>query len=174
MARYEIDPARSVVHIEGRSSVHPIHSRTDGLTGWVELTLRADGGVSRATKVAGALALPVERLKAGNPLEERELRRRLDARRHPTIDGVLTAIEPDAVTAGAYRITGDVTVQGTTNAHTDLMTIEAVDDDTIRLAGTSTFDVRRWGIDPPRVLMLKVDPEVTVSVEILAVRSSDA
>jgi hypothetical protein len=48
--------------------------------------------------------------------------------------------------------------------------VEVVDDDTIRLNGESTFDIRDFGMEPPRILMLRVEPEVVVRVEIVAVR----
>ena len=37
-------------------------------------------------------------------------------------------------------------------------------------AGESTFDIRDFGMEPPRILMLKVQPEVGVRVEIVAER----
>ncbi len=43
-----------------------------------------------------------------------------------------------------------------------------VDDHTVRLDGSSTFDIRDFGMEPPRFLMLKVEPEVVVRVEIVA------
>ena len=50
------------------------------------------------------------------------------------------------------------------------MEISPVDERTIRLAGESSFDIREFGMQPPKVLMLKVEPEVDVRVEIFAVR----
>ena len=50
------------------------------------------------------------------------------------------------------------------------MTIRPVDDRTIQLAGASRFDIREFGMEPPRVLLLKVEPEVDVRVEIVAVK----
>jgi hypothetical protein len=40
----------------------------------------------------------------------------------------------------------------------------------LRLEGRSTFDIRDFGMDPPRILMLRVHPEVAVRVEIVAER----
>ena len=50
------------------------------------------------------------------------------------------------------------------------MTIALVDDRTLRLDGESTFDIRDFGMEPPRILMLRVEPEVDVRVEIVAER----
>jgi integrase/recombinase XerD len=42
---------------------------------------------------------------------------------------------------------------------------------TLRLAGESTFDVRDFGMEPPRIPMLRVEPDVKVRVEIFAEKS---
>ncbi|MGH9115206.1 MAG: hypothetical protein ACRDWW_05185, partial [Acidimicrobiales bacterium] len=89
MARYRIVPERSRVWIDARSSVHPIHSSTDGLDGHVELELDEHGRVDASVKAAARVSLPVARLSSGNALEDRELRKRIDAKRFPVIDGLL-------------------------------------------------------------------------------------
>ena len=48
------------------------------------------------------------------------------------------------------------------------MSIGNVDEQTIHLAGESSFDIREFGMEPPRILMLKVEPEVEIRVEIFA------
>ena len=53
------------------------------------------------------------------------------------------------------------------------MTSARVDDQTIQLDGRSSFDIRDFGMQPPKVLMLKVEPEVDVRVEIFAVRDDE-
>src|SRR4051812_44277235 len=99
MTRYRIDPARSRLVIDASSSVHPIHSESEGLEGWLELD-HPDGPRAH-------LEFPVDRLRSGTPLEDRKLNRRIDARRFPSITGDLTSMEPlDA--EGRYRVRGDV------------------------------------------------------------------
>jgi hypothetical protein len=34
--------------------------------------------------------------------------------------------------------------------------------------GEHTFDIRDFGMDPPKILMFRVEPEVNVRVEIVA------
>lgn len=166
MPRYRIVPTRSRVWIDARSSVHPIHTEADGLEGWLELDL-ADGRINVDQTTGGHLAYPVENLKSGNPLEDHELRRRIDARRYPTISGDLRSMkESDDPTR--YIMRGDLTFRGVTRTYEDQMVIESVDARTVRLTGQSTFDIRDFGMEPPRILMLRVHPEVTVRVEIVA------
>lgn len=168
MTRYEISPQRSKVEINARSSVHPIHSRTDGLEGWIELEVAGDG-IDLSVPPRAQLVLPVARLKSGNALEERELKLRIEARRFPTIDAELIEMTATAV-AGTYLVRGAVTFRGERRRHEDEMTFERVDDHTVRLAGSSTFDVREFGMQPPRILLLRVEPQVEVRVEIVAAR----
>jgi polyisoprenoid-binding protein YceI len=166
VTRFAVVPERSTVWIEARSSVHPIHTRTDGLEGFVELGVDSHGRVDLARTPTGRLSLRVDRLRSGNMLEERELRRRIDARRFPTIDGELLDMRP-AVDGDRYTIRGAITFRGVTKEHEGEMHI-SFHDDTVTLVGASRFDIRDYGMEPPRVLMLRVDPDVAVRVEIVA------
>jgi polyisoprenoid-binding protein YceI len=154
------------VAIDATSSLHPIHSETNGLEGWLELDVDGGGLIVSDGASAAHLELPVERLRSGNAMEDRELRRRIDARRFPTICGDLTTIAATSQ-EGRYRVRGDVTFKGVTRPSEDEMTV-ALDGDTIRLQGASVFDIRDFGMEPPRILVLKVAPNVTVTVDIVA------
>jgi polyisoprenoid-binding protein YceI len=169
VARYDIVPERSQVLIEATSSVHPINSRTDGLEGFVEVEVSESGRVDTTAEPKGELSLRVERLSSGNALEDRELRRRVDTRRFPTIDGRLTTLH-DTGHDGRYVVRGDLTFRGVTNTYEDEMTIARFDDQTLHLEGRSTFDIRDFGMEPPRILVLRVHPEVTVTVTIVALK----
>ena len=169
MARYTIDPSRSRVWIDAQSSVHPIHSTADGLEGFIEFDADRDGTVG--SHPAGKLSFPVSKLSSGNPLERRELQKRIDARRYPTIDGVLTGMEP-LDNQGRFRIRGDLAFRGVTRSVEGELALSVVDDSTIRLEGASTFDVRDFGMEPPRILMLRVEPDVTVRIELIAERQA--
>ena len=171
MARYKIVPERARVWIDASSNVHPIHSSTDGLVGHVELELGPDGEVDVSQPLGGKLSLPVSRLSSGNRMEDRELQKRIESRRYPTIDGVLKSMERSG-TNGSYQVTGDVNFRGVVRPHKDEMTVSEVDAETIQLAGNSKFDIREFGMEPPRVLLLKVSPEVDIRVEIVAVKES--
>jgi hypothetical protein len=50
------------------------------------------------------------------------------------------------------------------------MVIESTTGDSLQLDGEKVFDIREFGMEPPRILMLKVYPEVTVRVSIVADR----
>jgi polyisoprenoid-binding protein YceI len=169
VARYRIVPERSRVWIDARSSLHPIHTSTDGLEGFIELDAKDGGEVVPATPPAGAVSLPVSRLSSGNPLEDRELRNRVDATRFPTIDGTMTHVERVDGT-DRYVVGGDLVFRGVSQPCEDELTFEVLDDRTVRIEGGSTFDIREFGMQPPRILMLRVHPDVAVRVELIAER----
>ena len=102
------DRARAVSGLD-RGSIHPApHPDRDiGTGGWVELEL-GKGGRLGAAAAPARLGFRVDRLTSGSPFEDRELRRRIDARRFPTITGDMTSIEPTGED-GRYRVAGDLT-----------------------------------------------------------------
>jgi len=151
-------PERSSVAVEARSNVHPIRLRAVGPEGHLDLA---------AAVPTGRLSLRVERLRGANALEDAELRRLADARTHPLIEGRLTAASPTG--EGAYRLAGEVTFRGVTAAvsgDVTLETLEAPPAGEAVLRGAADFDIRDFGLEPPRVLLLRVDPVVTVAIEL--------
>ena len=70
---------------------------------------------------------------------------------------------------GRYLVRGDVTFRGVTNVR------RGRDDHGAARRparcgsqGSSVFDIRDFGMEPPTILMLKVEPDVTVTVDIVA------
>jgi polyisoprenoid-binding protein YceI len=167
LIRYTLDSVRSCIWVSGRSSLHPINTETRGITGWFEAATRADGSLDLEQGVTGELELAVERLTSGNQLYDRELRRRIDARRYPTIAGRLTHIVP-AGPHPQYDVTGEVSFHGKTRTFEHGMRIE-VHNDGIALSGEDVFDIREFGMKPPSMLMVRVYPEISVRVELQGV-----
>ncbi len=164
LTRYTFDSVRSCVWVSGRSSLHPINTETRGITGWFEASFREDGTLDLGERVAGELELSVERLTSGNQLYDRELRRRMDARRYPTIEGRVTRIVANGAHPN-YLVTGDVLFHGKTRSFEHGMHITSTDN-AIELSGDYIFDIREFGMKPPSMLMVRVYPEITVRVEL--------
>ena len=99
------------------------------------------------------------------------MQRRIDARRFPTIDGVLREVVSIGDN-GEQRVRGEVTFRGETRTCEDVVTITAANGGIVSVEGRSTFDIRDFGMDPPRILMLRVEPEVDVEIAITAERES--
>jgi polyisoprenoid-binding protein YceI len=173
VVRFTIDPDRSKVWIRATSSLHPINAETAGLEGWFEAdVLNGRGGrrIDLTVTPRARLGLPVAKLSSGNPLYDREMRRRVDARRFPTITGELTAMK-EISNGGRYLVGGDLTFRGVTQSYEDEMTLSMPDPHLLHLEGERVFDVRDFGMEPPRVLTLRVHPEVRVTVAIVATTS---
>jgi hypothetical protein len=167
--RYTFDSARSCVWVDARSSLHPINTETRGLEGWVEAAAHPDGSLNLGQPVVGRLELPVDRLSSGNQLYDRELKRRIDARRYPLIEGEITGVSATADPT-TYLVAGDLTFHGKTRHFEHDMTISVRNDSDIDLTGSYVFDIREFGMKPPSMLMLKVYPEVSVRVELYGSR----
>ena len=167
MTKYTIVPSASRVSIEARSSLHPIRSDTEGLEGWFEADVLGGGRLNPATRPSGHLELPVDNLSSGNPLYDREMRRRVDARRYPTVAGDLTemkATEED----GRYQVSGEVTFKGTSNTYADEMLVSFPENGVVHLEGSHVFDIQDFGMQPPKILSFRVYPDVRVTVAIVA------
>jgi polyisoprenoid-binding protein YceI len=163
VATFRIDPGQSRVWIEARSSMHPIHGEASGLEGSIEASL-ADGLIDMAEGPKVQIQLPVTQLQSGRKLEDAEMMRRIDARRFPTIRGETTAFKEDG---GRYRVRGDLTFHGVTRQVEGEVTISA-DASSLVIEGEQTFDIREFGVEPPKILMLRVHPDVRVRIKVVA------
>jgi|HubBroStandDraft_1064217.scaffolds.fasta_scaffold132639_2 polyisoprenoid-binding protein YceI len=164
MPRFEFDPTVSLMSVDGRSTLHPIHAEAAGLTGWIEADIALDTG--QAAVHAGRFEIPLVGLSSGNVLYDAELRRRLDIRRYPEAAGVVSDWQPTSH-PGAYRVKGDVTFRGVTRSVEDDMSLSKEDERTVILSGTRIFDIRQFGMNPPRLLAVRVYPEVTISIALV-------
>jgi YceI-like domain len=154
------------VWIEARSTLHPIGAETAGLEGWFEAELSGDGRVSLSAPPRAQLCLRVDLLSSGNAFYDSEMRRRVEARKFPVITGDLTTMQEVGVD-DRYVVTGDLTFRGVTRSYTDEMTLSSPEGRTLRLEGARVFDIRDFGVQPPRLLGLRVYPDVAVKILIV-------
>lgn len=168
LTRYTFDSMRSRLWVSGRSSLHPINTETSGITGWFETATREDGSLDLDAPLSGELELAVERLTSGNQLYDRELRRRIDAGRYPTITGRVTGVAPKG-SHPHYLVKGDVSFHGSTRTFEQEMRIN-VHEERVALHGEYVFDIRQFGMKPPSMLMIRVYPEISVRVELHGIR----
>lgn len=166
--RFRLVPERSTVAIHATSSIHPIDGVADGVTGFVELAVTG-GEPDLSVPSTARIELEVDHLSSGNAAYDSEMRRRLDARRFPTIVGELTGVEAGA-RPGIYRATGDLTFHGVMRTLSADIAVEVDGTSELRAAWEQTIDIRDFDLKPPRVLMLKVHPEVRIEVRLVADR----
>ncbi len=163
MPTYQIVPERSMVWIDAKSSLHPIEGEATGMAGTIEVDL-VDGQL-RLTDAR--LELPVSELNSGNPLYDRELLRRLDARRFPRIRGEVREVSPGG-RPGRYKVRGELTCRGVSRLIDGEVSVRAPNDRSVQVEGEQVFDIREFGIEPPRLLGLRVHPDVRVRIQLVA------
>ncbi len=167
MTRFTVVPERSVLTAEARSNVHPIHGEGRGLTGYVDVDV-VDGRIDPASKPTVHIELQTEDLKAENSLYDREIQKRINARRYPTIRGEVREVRETS--PGQYDVAGELSFNGATRAVDGTARVSVVDDRTLQVDGDLTVDIRDFGLEPPKILMLKVFPDVAIHVNLVAER----
>ena len=166
MARYRLVPERSKIWAEARSSLHPINVETAGLEGFVEMTI-VDGHIDATAPVSGSVELDASLLKTGNGLYDRELESKLEMRKYPRVRGrVLSVKAADSVTT--YRVQGELSLRGQTSAVQGDVRMRMIDANTVEFQGEQTIDIRNFGLEPPKFLMLRVYPEVKLRGLVIA------
>jgi len=166
--RYRIVPERSRLWVEARSSLHPINVDTRGLEGFVEVETSGEADGSAVRPVAGRVEIDTDRLQTGNPLYDRELERRLEARKFSRVRGDVREVTP--VGGNRYRVRGDLSLHGVTRSVDGQVTLRVVDERRVQVEGERVFDMRDFGLEPPRILMLRVHPDVKVRGRVVAER----
>jgi polyisoprenoid-binding protein YceI len=168
--RFTVDTERSSVAIEARSSVHPIRGETNGVEGTIEVTVDGDEVVLSPPPEA-RIELPVGRLSSGNRIYDNEMQRRIEARRFPTIVGELGTVTPGEG-RGSFHVAGALHFHGQASQVEADVTAE-VGPRRLVADWEQVIDIRDFGVDPPRILLLRVYPEVTVTVHIEADAAAD-
>ena len=167
MPKFRVVPNRSRLLIEATSSLHPIRVDTTGLEGAFETAL-IDDRPDLTVPPTGRIEIDAERLMTGNILYDRELERRLEMRKYPRIRGEIVAVRADG--DDRYLVRGNLSLHGVTRPVEGRVRMRVLEDGTIEAEGEHVFDMRDFQLDPPRLLMLKVHPQVRVRGRLVAVR----
>jgi len=166
VTRYRVVPGSSSIDTEVRSSVHPIHGRATDVSGVVEAAFDGDGKPLLDQRHGGWVEIPVEAIRSGNRLTDLEMQRRAEVSRYPTIRFEVTRAWPVNGT-DRYRAAVSVTAHGRTQAFEEDFRLQR-NGGRVVLDGQHTFDMRDFGVNPPRILTLRVEPQVKVSVRLVA------
>jgi len=167
MARYRVVSDKSRLWAEARSSLHPVHVETAGLTGSVEAEV---SGAEVKLLAPFRVEIDAERLRSGNALVDGELQRRLETRKFPRVIGAVR--EALAGEGARWTLRGDLTLHGVSQATDAEVTVRVVGDGTLEIEGEKIIDMQDYGLTPPKLLMFRVYPEVKVRARLVAVRES--
>jgi PadR family transcriptional regulator, regulatory protein PadR len=171
MSRFVLDPERSAVLIDARSTVGPICFGSTGVTGSLYAAM-GDDGVSAEIPPSGGLTIDMTGLSSGNKLYDAELHRRINSRRFPTAKVELKECTPSAP-GWRYLLRGELTFHGTTRRTEGTVRVEAASDDRIVISGEQVFDIRDFALPSPTMLMLRIFPDVRVRLYAEAERAED-
>ena len=169
MSSFRVVPDRSSLIIQARSSVGSINWEATGIDGAIVADIR-DGAVDVAAPIHAKLEMAVDQLRSGNALYDAELLQRIDARRYPTTTVELRELK--ALTTSRYRVVGDLSFHGITREVSGTVALEAADADTLMIEGEQVFDIRDFDVPSPKILMLKILPDVRVHMLLRAERES--
>ena len=174
--RHELDPDRSTVTVHATSSLHPL--TTDApVTGWVELTVDDRGRIDGAAPVDGLVEVALGAMRSGNPLIDREAERRLHIRRHPTVTGRLTSLVanpgPGDDGPGPAAGTGTLDFHGVTRPLDGTLRVTPLADGELALEGSTELDVTDFDVQPPSLLVVKVHPQIRVTLAAVAFAPRD-
>jgi polyisoprenoid-binding protein YceI len=166
LAVYEILSQSSVLEITGRSSLHAITGSSRRLRGSVRAAWNDDGTLALDPPPQVHVELPVASLVSGNALVDKQMQDLVGSRSFPNIVADLTELQPGAV-PGGYRATGSLELRGTTRPFSGLLAVSR-SGERVAVSGSSTIDIRDWGIKPPKVLMFEVKPDVSIRLTLAA------
>ena len=169
LGRFVLDPERSAVLVDARSTVGPITFGTTGVEGSLHAAV-VDGGMSTEIPPAGGLRIDVSSLSSGNKLYDAELHRRIDSRRFPVATVELR--DCAASTPGSlYQLQGELTFHGISRLVEGTVHVESVSDDRVVVSGEQVFDIRDFALASPTMLMLRIFPDVRVRFHAEAARA---
>jgi polyisoprenoid-binding protein YceI len=163
VSTFTIRAEQSQLFVRATSSLHPI-TYSVPLNGSVEAGVTANG-FDLTAPTHGRLWIDLAELKGDDPSWDNEMRDRLAAERYPRVVAELL----DVTSRGndIYRLAGTLTLHDTTRPlNGDAQVV--LEGDRIRATGRVIIDIRDFGIEPPRLLLMRVRPEVEVAVTIVA------
>ena len=89
-------------------------------------------------------------------------------------DAEITFVATPVGDVARYQLHGDLTFHGVTRQVEDEVSVDAPNPDTLVIEGEHVFDVRDFGVRPPRLGLLRVHPEVSVTISVEAERTADS
>jgi hypothetical protein len=164
--RYAVSRPDSWLTFDARATLHSVHGKTGDLDGYIEASWNADGSLAEEPVPKMHVEFLVERLRSGNSLQDREMWKVIDSKRFPRIVAGLRTLAA-TLAPGRYAAAGDVTLAGRVRPYDGELTV-AHDGPSVTIEGELAVDIRDFGIKPPTLFIMKVDPVVRVRLHLLA------
>lgn len=168
MNHYKVDPAKSIVVVKARSSIHDTTTTWNKISGTIEATadtLESNGAIA-------TIDVDMTSFDAGDWLKNRKLKKDLDVTQYPLAQFELSELtEVVGGDGGEFK----ATAVGKLRWRSREVTVTApgtgiVNDDGIDARATFELDVTDLGVKPPKILMFKVEKVVAIEVILVAPR----
>ena len=164
---YTLIAERSAVLLSVGTSLGPISFGALGLEGFIEAAV-LDGEIDPTVPPTAHVELQVARLTSGNSAYDGELRRQIDARRFPTAYVDLHHAAPLDPASRTFRVTGEITLRGVTEPAEGVVVAELPEPGALVVSGEETLNISDFGIPPPSLFMIKIDPDVKLQLHVEA------
>ncbi len=164
-----VDRSVSALLVEARSNVGLVSFGTTQIAGDIE-AFEVGQSLDTRRECAARLVVPLASLSSGNALYDAELQKRLSARLFP--DVVVELVEAAPLSPAEHHVSGRFTLHGVTAVLQGDVRITRPDLESILIRGESVIDIRDFGIPVPSVLMLRIYPDVKVSLQLVARRAT--
>jgi polyisoprenoid-binding protein YceI len=168
MSRYSIVSHRSRVAVEVLSTLQRLELVSSEVTGEIDAEFREGMLVPTVT---GSLSLPSTSLSSGHWLIDRDVRSMFESRKFPEISWEVIEIKT-ADGTGNYWVRGNLSLHGVTREVSGRATVVEMSDHHAVFEGAMTLDYTLFNLVPPKLLMLKVEPEVAIQGRVYAERQT--
>ena len=168
---HSLIPERSAVVLSVSTSLGPVMFGADGLEGFIEAAVH-DGRIDAKSPAAAHVDLLVSRLTSGNSAYDSELHRQINARRFPTAYLDLHALTPVDRESTTFQVRGEVTLRGITVPAQGVVVVDMPEPGLLVVSGEDSLSISDFGIPPPSLFMIKIDPEVKVRLYLEARQAS--
>jgi polyisoprenoid-binding protein YceI len=165
MTGFSVVPGRSRVEVVVQSTLRQLELVSSELSGEVEAEVR-DGHIVPAGATAW-FSIPSLSLMSGTWLIDRDVRTVFEVKKFPEIGGEVVEIKT-ADGNGNYWVRGNLRLHGVTREVQGHASIVEMSDDHAVFEGAMTLDYTLFNMEPPKLLMLRVEPEVQIRGRVYA------
>jgi hypothetical protein len=158
--------AESYLEIRAHSTLpNPIRGRATGVTGTIVANVE-NGVLVLDPMPSMRVTIPINKLVSGNEFQDREVRKLISTPQSPNIVAELRHAAPGN-RPGVYVMQGAITMKGSRQEYEAEVAI-GVMGNRITFDGAQKMDIRKFGIQPPRILTIQIYPDFDVTMHLVA------
>jgi hypothetical protein len=155
-----------VLTFEARSTLHSVRGKNASIAGYIDADATPSGSLVLDPMPVMHIDMPVEQLTSGNGLLDQQMWKLIDSKRFPRITADLRGLSPGSA-PGRYAASGDVTLAGRMRSYEGELVFGGTPESLV-CDGDLVIDIRDFGLTPPSLLILRVDPVVKVHLHLVA------